>query len=446
MNPEQPIAFDFSKYRAQSTEQPMAPSQPQPQQAQAFDFSKYQIKQEPTKMQEVGRHVTRTGARAAETILGLPGDFVNFAKFVSESLPEVPKVLQREPNFVQKAGKKAIEALPTSTDLKQASSKLTGGYTDPQGPIEEAGDQITSLASALVNPSKAMAGFGSLVKNLGASVLKASAVKGAGKGSELLGADESTKNKVELGTLFLTGLINGKTADAYVSKKYDKASSMIPKGTMVDTKALADSLDKVDTVLAKGISTNTKNEVRGALNELKAKASGGAMEMEEVVQSFRDINERINSKKLFDELKTSERKLLKSRYDLVKKEVGSEIGKYGQSNPEFFKEWKGANEGFATIERSKTVSNWLGSKKQFIPHHLVGSVALDLFLGHPYAIAGTAVTGASIKALELLYRISNSPTLRDHYRKAIMEATNENMRGFIKNVEFIDKEAIKTKD
>lgn len=442
MNQSDP-PFDFSKYYVQedATNQEIAPKTVAPE--EPFDFGKYYVKEPETNLQAVGRHVTRTGARVAETIVGLPGDFINFAKYLNESLPEPPKIFQREPNLIQRAGKTALEALPTSQDLKEVSSFASGGYTDPQGPYEEKGDEIASLSTALVNPSKAMQGFGALVKNIGISVLKATGVKGAGVGAELLGADESTKNKVELGTLFITGLINGKTADKYVGKKYDKARSLIPEGTMIETKGLSQSLDEVDKILAKGISTNTKNEVRSALNELKAKASGGAMEMEEVVQSFHDINERLTSKKLFEELKTSERKLLKSRYDLVKKEVGKEVEKYGKTNPEFLKEWRGANEGFATIAQSKTVSNWLGTKKQYLPHHLAGSLAVDLFLGHPYAIAGTAGGAVALKSLELLYRISNSPTLRDHYRKAIMEATNENMRGFVQHVGALDKEANK---
>ena len=142
---------------------------------------------------------------------------------------------------------------------------------------------------------------------------------------------------------------------------------------MVNTSNLSNNLANVEKQLSRGVSTPTKDEVRKSLSELKSKASGGAMEMDELVESFHNINERMNSKKLFDDLNTTERKLLKSRYDLVKNEMRNEIAQYGKFNPEFYKTWEGANQGYATIAESKKLANFLQSKLGKIPHHLAGS-------------------------------------------------------------------------
>ncbi len=461
--PEQESAFDFSKYLVQTpqlsesgTEEnvPVSPGiasstniveplegNQENASAEPFDFSKFKVPEPPTKMQEFARHATRTGARVAETVAGFPGDIVNFVKFIGDKLPEPPSFLKSEPSFVQKAGKKALESIPSSEDLKEFTSYLSSGFTDPQGAQEELGDDITSLATILINPSKAATSFPQFLKTLGKSVAKASAVKGVGKGAELLGADETTKGYAELGTLFLTGLVGGKTAEKFVSDKYKQAKDLIPKGTLLNTSDLFTSLEKVDQQLAQGISTNTKNEVRSALKELKDKASGGYMPAEEVVEAVHNINERINSKKLFDELKTSERKQLKYRYDLLKDEVHKEIAKYGKSNPEFYKAWTQANEAHGTIAQSKIVSNFIQSKAGTIPKHLAGSLALDLFLGHPAATLGVGGSYALVKIGELLYRVSKSPSLREHYLKAVMEATNENLPGFTKHLNALDKES-----
>ena len=431
--------FDFSKYRVKNEALPTELPSQQGQSEEPFDFTKYKVKEPPTDLEEVGRHVTRTGSRITESVLGFPGDLYKFTKYLADKFPNTPKLLQREPSPIQKAGKYALESLPTSEKLKEFTSYLTSGFTDPQSANEELGDEIASLATVLISPSKAVGGFGSLLKTLGSATTKATVTKGSGKAAELFGATEPTKNKIELGTLLLTGLLSQKTANMFVSDQYKKAHSQIPSGTMLNTSGLATELQKVDQQLSKGISTPTKNEVRGALRELESKASGGAMEAQELIESYHNINERMTSKKLFDELNSTERKLLKNRYDLVKNEVGKGISAYGKTNPEFYKIWKGANEGFSTLAQSKGVSNFLQSKIGKLPQHLAGSIALDLFLGTPASTLALGTSYGAVKSGELLYRIAKSPTLRDHYMKVILEASNENLPGVIKNLEFLDK-------
>jgi hypothetical protein len=432
--------FDLSKYETKGTTntQPIQ-SENISNSDQPFDFDKYKVKEPPTKLQETGRHIARTASRVGETVLGFPGDIVGLINALGENLPSLPKGLQPTPNFIQRAGKSALESLPTSQDLKEFSSKITQGFTDPQGAAEELGDEITSLGTMLLSPAKAVKSFPSFLKNIGVAVSKAIGVKSAGKVAESLGADEQGKQAAELGTLFLTGLVSQKTADKFIGEQYQKARSQIPPGTMVNTSNLANNLTAVETQLARGISTPTKDEVRRSLSELKGKASGGAMEMDELVESFHNINERMNSKKLFDELNTTERKLLKNRYDLVKDEVRKEISQYAQYNPEFYKTWKGANQGFTTIAESKKLRNFLQSKLGKIPHHLAGSIALDLFLKTPVSTIGVATGYSAVKAGEIMTRIAKSPTLRKHYLEVIKEASKENLPGVIKNLDILDK-------
>lgn len=437
-------AFDFGKYRV--NEEIINPQQiaiKENTSEEPFSFDKYKVKEPRTKLQEFGRHVARTGSRAAEAILGFPGDIVGFTKYLGESLPEIPNSFKKEPNFIQRAGRKVLESVPNSEDLKKFSSYITDGFTDPQGAAEELGDEVSSLATVLINPSKAVQSFPKFLKTLGTSFAKAGAVKGAGEGAKKLGATEGQQNAVELGTLFLTGLLGKKTADKFISQKYEKARSKIPKGTVLDTTDLYFSLENVEKELAKGLSTPTKDKVKESLKELKGKSSTGLMEADELVQSVHDINEIMNSKKLFDELNTSERKLLKFRYDLVKDEAHKEISKYGKTNPEFYKEWTEANNGYGAIASSKKVGNWLQSKVGTLPKHLAGSLALDVFLGHPAAIPTTLGGYGLLKTGEFLTRIVKDPKLTNHYMKVILEGTNENLPGVIKHLDALDKEAKK---
>lgn len=454
------MSIDWSQYQVQPEEEADTVSEqipgqtsPLPEENIPTNWNKYRIEEKPPLPQkiakETGRHAARTGSRVAETVLGFPGDIVqterslreNIEETLSKALPEVPdfisKLIEKDP--VRKMLKQTpdlLGKLPTSEELKQFASKLTNEFTDPQGVAEEFGDEIVKLGTSLLMPGGIPKKFSAVLKALG----QAAAAKGARKGAEVLGAGEIAQSAIEIGTLFLTGTIGKPLANAFVADKYKKARAAIPKGTMINTGRLSNNLKQVDAELAKGISTSTKSEVRTALSELEAKASGGAMEAEELVQSYHDLNERMTSKKLFDELNTSQRKLLKSRYDLVKKEVGKTLEEYGKSNPEFFNEWTEANQAFGTIAQSKHVSNWLGSKVKNIPSHLATGIAVELFLGFPKTAAATGIAAAGVKAGEVLYRIAKSPSLKMHYINTLSSIAKENLPATIKNLNNLQKE------
>jgi hypothetical protein len=436
--------FDFSQYQVDGIEAETIPSRSvDTNESEPFDFNAYKVKEPPTLKQEIGRHATRTGARIAETILGFPGDIIRLTKGVAESLPKPPEFLRKEPSGLKKVGKQALESIPGSEDLKNMSSYLTSGFTDPQGALEELGDEVTSLATILVKPAKAVESFPKFLGTIGKAFGKSAAVKGVGEGSKLLGATEGQQNAVELGTLFLTGLLGRKTADKFVSEQYQKARAEIPKGTLIDTTNLAQSLKEVDAELSKGIATATKDEVRKSIDELSRKASGGLIEADELVQTIHDINEKMSSKKLFTDLDKTERKLLKYRYDKFRSEVNKEVAKYGESNPKFYKTWQDANQAYGAVASSKKFGNWLESKIGSLPKHLVGSVAVDLFLGQPLTAVGAFGTYGLIKSGELLARIAKSPKLRDHYMRVLLEGGNENLPGVIKHLNALEKEVAK---
>lgn len=407
------------------------------QEKETFDFSKYPDYQEMGYFGQVAkkakRHASRIGSRVGETLLGMPGDVVNFVNWLDSKMPELPKFLKKDPNFVQKLGVDLMDSLPSSSELKEKMSEITEGYTDPQSSFEEFGDNIVELATILTmgkDPTK--------IKNLMGSLGKSFVAKSASKTAEEFGAGEKGQLAAEMGSLFLMGLISQPMADKYVGDQYKKARNLIPQNTMIPTGNLEQNLSHLETELSKGISTSTKNEVKSAVKELKNKVSGGSLPAEEIVDSFHDINERLTSKKLFEDLSRPERKKLKIRYDKLKSEVSKEIKDYGKYNPEFYNKWKEANEGYATIQKSKGFTNWLQSHMGRLPEKLAGSMALEVLMGHPELAVGTLGAGAGVKIGELMYRISKSPILRKHYLNSVKSALKEDYPAFIKNAEKLD--------
>lgn len=433
------MTFNFDEYLVkdgsdfeENVQETESPTQKEP-----FSFDKY-LSQEKGLPQQIGeetaRFSTRTLSRIGETVAGFPGDVVSMVEWMSTKLPEVPSFFQGKQSFLQEKGKEVLKKLPSSQELKGWTSEISSGYTEPQNAMEEFGDSIVELATALSmgkNPTN--------VKSLLGSIGKAAAAKGAAKGVESFGGEAGSQVGAEIGTLFLLGMLDKKAASKLISDKYQRARNLIPKDQMVPTRALQDELKEIQKELSKGLSTTTKSDVKSAVNELESRISGGAYPAEELIESYHNINERMTSKKLFDDLSKGERKQLKFRYDKFKDTVNKEITKYGKNNPEFLQEWREANEGYAAIKNSQKISNMLGANTSRIPKHLLGGVAIELFLGHPQ-IAGAAVASyGGLKIGELLTRVAKSPTLRKHYLNVITEASGENFPAMINEMNKLDK-------
>ncbi len=398
---------------------------------ESFSFDTY-LEDRDSQKSDIPRHIARTASRAGETILGFPGDLTSLVLSMGEKI-QAPTP-EEELTFVQKGASKLVRSIPTSEDIKEFSSFLTEGFTDPQSAQEEFGDEITSLATSLIVPAKNPTKFKTMAKGIGQAI----AAKSASTGVEKLGGGAKSQAAAEVGTLFLTSLAGKKFADKFVAEQFADARGKVPRDVIVDTKQLDKSLAKVESELSRGIPTATKTEVQGAISELRAKSATGAMEADELIQAYTDLNERISSKNLFDDLNTSNRKRLSFRYNQVKSVVSKEIAKYGKTNPEFYDQWKEANAAYATIEQSKKVSNFLESKIGKLPKFLQHSVAVELLLGHPVAAAGTVGAAGAVKTGELLARISGSKALRKHYINVIMEAQNENFPAVIKSLNALD--------
>jgi hypothetical protein len=141
--------------------------------------------------------------------------------------------------------------------------------------------------------------------------------------------------------------------------------------------------------------------------------------------------------------------MLKIRYDKLKNSIREQLKDYGKRNPDFYEPWAKANEGFSVTAQSKFVSNFI--KKNAIAK-LAGAggtgLALKVFgisSGLP-ATAGVAATGyGALKSGELMYRISKSPALREHYNNVLKYALEKSVSGMNQSLKKLD-DGLKTLD
>lgn len=406
-----------------------------------FNLANYEHVPEESRKQGFVRGAVRTTSRALETILGFPGDFSHLVLETGEYLNP-----GQNEGLSDKFAKAVAYVLPTSNDLKQVASWLTGGYTDPQGEYEEFGDDVVGLAAALALPVKNPLKFSNLAQSVGKAVL----AKSGGKIAEMFGASPGQKAATEVGLLMMTGLAGKGNVNKAISKKYEEARALMPK-KIVPTSDLDNRLGSLQGVINKGIPTPSKDQANNIINNIRAKASGGGMDTTELVQVYHDINEIKNSKGLFDTLSKTEKKLLDRFTNLIKDNVDKDIAAATGKTSEAYTTWKAANQANAVFEQSKKVQYWLNSKVSNIPQKVLLGSAFELFTGflagEPLkglwaagATVGTAAVGQGmVKSGEIFVRVMNDPTLRAHYINAVTAGMKENLPAFVKEMEALQK-------
>lgn len=429
--------IDLSKYLIEeepgvSVESDTSPGIPR-EQTETLDISQYIEKEKPP---ELLRHTLRTVSRGLETAIGYPGDIVSFSRILGEKLPKEPEVFKREPTFVQKAGQKIAEKLPTSEDIKKVTSYLSGGFTDPQSAEEKFADEFVELGTALAMPLKDPNKFLSLLKGMG----KAAVAKGAKKGAEKYGFEEKGQAVAEVGTLLLMGLLGKKSADAFVSDQYKKAQQALPKDVIIPASGIEKNLEKLEKNLRKGgIITQAESSVLKDMEDFGKVVKGDIVEVKDLIPAYHKLNRQMNSKKLFDELGREERAVLKRNYDQFKDVVSKNIDKLEKGYPEFYKTWRDANQAFATIQNSKKISR--NAERLIRRHpHFSSYLAADLIFQKPIAAGATVAGAGAVKIGELLNRVSKSPTLRKHYLQTLDAVLKDNEVEFVRRMNRLEKE------
>lgn len=428
--------FDLSRYAVneEDSNQPSQFEETPAETSKQVDLEKYASKEPESNLEAAGRHLYRGASRVAETALGLPGDtlrlaenlvFGGYENLTGADLSEFRRSLEDTAAF---------KILPSSSQLRGVQKEASGGMTEPTpDSFEKDVDDSLKLATSFL-----MGGAG-VARSLASALFG----KGASKIAKEFGADEFGQNAVELGTSFLAHNLNPGVAKRAKDNLYKAADNAIPSNTMVQTESYANNLDKLSQVLDKGAPTATKDAVMKVVNHLQKRSKGGAIEVEELVQAYRDINQTLNSKKLFEELGTTQSKILRSQFEDVKGVIRKSLEDYGQHNPEFYKYWTQGNAANAAIAKSESMKNWLKSNINHFSAKLAGGVALEALMGYPEAAVATALgAGAGYGAnriRETVNRFMRSPVLRKAYLDAMKNAADHNLPATVQSLERLEK-------
>jgi len=393
-------------------------------------------------MEWSGRQASRTASRVAETAAGLPGDIVKITKGIGEKLPKVPEALQREPNFIQKAGKKALEKLPGSSDLGEFTKKLSKGYLEPKNDYEKASDEFVQDLTSISIPAGGM----SWLKRIGV----AASGNAAKQGLKMVGEGEKTQNYGKLGVMLLTSVLNPGSARRYVTGLYQEAKALVPEGATVTAHELTPALAKMKDKLNQGGSAPSKSKAMQKIEEIESKVKDGKVPVEELTEFKKTINEARAS--LWADIPGNKpaQAMAKKNLDEVSKVVDDSLKEYGKSNKPWEQVYRAANNGYGAVQQGQKASNFImkhlpyaaktGVLGAVIEGGLQGSLSL---MPQAAAIAGTGY--GILKTSQVVTRIKNSPPLRQHYMMLLDSAIKENAPAMIRHAEALEK-GLKEKD
>lgn len=416
--------------------------------------------QDESKFDSFVRNVTRTGSRMVESVLGMPGDFFQFAKATAQALPDIPNdipslVTGKKPefNFIQKGGRQLLEQLPTQQSLQKRSESITEGFTTPQGTSEEIGDEVAKTFTNLFVGGGGVKGLlkkGSTSPYLRMARDIGTAIGGesAKEGMKILGATPTQQELGKLSSIFMLGMglphITGETSpNAFLSNIYKERDALIPKGTMVSPQLLSQKLKKfINKTLERGGPTPEKRQVKSIASEFLDKIDGSTIEMDELLQMYRDINRNRSAIMAAKDLDKPGVRAARRYFGEMANMFDESIEGYlGSINGEALNLHRNANQGWAALHQSNRARNYILDVTKGLPLKTGVGVAFGGGIySNPLLATGAAATGAAgLKGGEVLYRILKSPTLRKYYGDVLKNALKEDALATQKSLTLLDK-------
>jgi len=410
------------------------------QENQKVQQQEQQQSEEESPLATAGRGILRTGSRVGEAVLGAPGDIANLALTGADYLSggNIPGV------------KKVKEYLPTSEKLKNITSKISDGLTDPQGGVEEFFDNIVSTASSLLAPSRAVGPLSKIFKNLGAtekvantaakvalpfsgitmSIPKAIGASAAGElastGAEMLGSGSVG----QVGAKIAAMTIAGKKSMKDLQKAEFASAKEAFKNNTTNTENMTNNIFRQEKLLkGRALTEDVKNvmrEVHSSLEPLLEKSleNGGKLAVNDIIQARQDLS-NVLSRTGYEAFK-GQAYLPESARPLIKnilKELDSTISHASETNLRGGKAYAIANDLTRSIGAFNKAELWIPAH---MPKNIPG-IVYKLFKG------GHEKLGAT-KDFFTKY-----PKARDAYVKALGYAAKENSQAFAREVAHISK-------
>ena len=393
---------------------------------------------------EIERHVARLASRGAEQIVGAPGNIRDLAYATKDALTSLKEKsaknfgfpLPKEPESFKKFDEAIpiaktvsglLDYLPTSSKLKEKSQELTGGYTSPKTESERIGDELFEnlVASALPGQGKA-----NLWRNIAAptiGVLGKEFVK-------QVGGSEKSQALTQIGLNLAIPLMSA-NAKGYNNKLWSEVEKSAPTLSVNIANQRKEAQYLLKNIETNRLGSTGEKKVSEILKDFLYKTSNGTMTGNQLV----GFNKSLNNTRGDPALLTGGYTLLNDVSDIIKKSAKE----FKKIAPDFYQQWKNANEVHGAIANSAYIAN--GIRKMSKP--LVSDGARALFGAATHAGAGVLASVpplfAIYKGTQILNRVAQSPVLMKYYTNILKSSLRGNTVQMASSLEKLDNALLK---
>lgn len=365
--------------------------------------------------------------RGMESLAGLPGDIIQLIRSGAEMMPGgiTP---EEDLSFVGRLGRKALEAVPGSQELRAMGAERFPGL-EPEGEFERIEDEVVADLAVLALPVKGKIPFAralgqSMVGNIGKEAVQA------------FGGGDTAQEATKLGLMVFTGMFGkGRGVKNHIKNLFKEAEAFVPEGATVDYSSSLNRLNNIEKQLQKGAIDASSKPVLDMIEQIKAKAPEGRMAAEEAIAFDRSINELMGDPALLKRGK----KLLGG----VKGANNEALDLFAKENPSWGDTWKEAKQAYQGIAQSQKVKKYIQnnlSLKDYL--HAAAALGMEELLipgkvpGQLGALAG--LSGAAYMG-EVGKRIATNPALRRYYANVLNASLSQNKAMLARNIKGLDR-------
>jgi hypothetical protein len=385
--------------------------------------------EEPSFIQEAGRHAGRTALRVGEQAAGFPGDVLSIVnEYISG--PLTSKVTGQEQLPYEELGISSI--LPTSEQLRKGHEKQFGESIKPKNPIESFGDDVVGTATSIFTPSSIAKGF-KTIKNIGSALFKSLGAHTAKEVAKDWTGSEKAGVMAHIGALTLFSFIDKKGAAKAISEGYgpleQRATQLLP----VSANKLESNLNNLKSKMSKGTGAPSEKFIIDEVDAVLGKIKNGKITPEEAWAAKRSLNEKLTE--ILYSTKSKSQPRARKLAGIISSELDDALKLTKSQDPSFYKDLKGWNTAYKAMADSNLVTRGVEKMLKYTP---VTSGLLNIIGGPVGAIAGGMA--APYQGLKVAYRMAKSPKLLSHYSKTIAAAAAEDAVAFNKQLKILDTE------
>jgi len=392
------------------------------------------------------RQISRTGARGAESILGIPGDVKNLIQNIPGGIASLLGIDEQKISKANEAVKalSPFKGLKTGGELKELTTQVTGDYLKPKNSIEEFSDQVTEFVAPLLVPMK---GAGALEKGkkIFSTLAKATGSTAIGNYVQGLTEREGAGNTAQIGSYVLMSLMNPKSMNKYISNLYKEVENSFPaegkKLGMVKTGNYRDRLIDFRKEISQSLSPSDSqktiiNKIDSLLGKLPEEVNP-----KRIWETKKSINTDI-TKLERAAANSSERKLLQNYNKKLSAITKETLKQHGKVNPKLWKAIEAADDAYST----KAQTEWMAKQ---IQKTLNPSEVPFLAKALPFLFKSGVATAVKSVGAPLYYtarfaaRYKKSPALRKYYNQIFKGASIGNAKIVRNSAEKMNEELSK---